>query len=78
VHNRFEVRRLPAFILLLAFLGLGSGLLESLHLATHPREHAASKATQSNQPERPEKECALGGVGLVVLLLSHGAAMVLG
>jgi hypothetical protein len=71
VHNQCDVRRLPAIILFLAFLGLGSGLLESLHMATHLREHAASKATHSNQPERSESDCALC-IQLHVPALSSG------
>jgi hypothetical protein len=35
------VRRLPPILLLVAFVALGSGLLEDLHLRTHLRERAA-------------------------------------
>lgn len=37
-----HVRRLPAILLLVAFVALGSGLLEDLHLRTHLRERAAA------------------------------------
>jgi hypothetical protein len=56
------VRRLPPILLLVAFVALGSGLLEDLHLRTHLRERAASavaaakRVSPSASPSAPDRD----------------------
>jgi hypothetical protein len=54
------VRRATAILLLLGFVALGSGLLQSLHLRTHLLEHAQFKAAPTDQQHDPsDDDCAL-------------------
>ncbi len=55
------VHRFTSIFLLIGFVGLGSGLLESLHLRTHLLEHAQAKAARPDQqqPEHSDDDCGL-------------------
>ena len=55
------MRRFTAILLLIGFVALGSGLLESLHLRTHLLEHARAKAARADhqQPEHSDDDCGL-------------------
>jgi hypothetical protein len=72
------VRRVAAILLMLSFLGLGSGVLEYLHNLQHEREDAAEPklARAAGLPEQPHKthdqtNCEFHAQ-LHVLMLSSG------
>jgi hypothetical protein len=60
-HNRFTVRRFAPIVLLITFLALGTGLLESLHLRTHMRDHARDNSSLPDQDrhDRSDGDCAI-------------------
>ncbi|MDB5318757.1 MAG: hypothetical protein JWN40_388 [Phycisphaerales bacterium] len=56
------MRRFTAILLLIGFVALGTGLLESLHLRTHLLEHAQAKAARTDQQQQPipsDDDCEL-------------------
>lgn len=55
------MRRVTAILLLLGFVALGAGMLQSLHLRTHLLEHAQFKAAAptDQQHDPSDDDCAL-------------------